>query len=336
MFKSARVKLTIFYLAVILVISLVLTVGTRLVTEATYHHSDVQNQGRIRLMIQDQVGLPLPNGGLNHIENGQESHFDRVLTEYTIYVNLAALVVGGLISYWYAGRTLRPIEEAHAAQARFASDASHELRTPLTAMQTENEVFLRQHTFSEKEARDQLKSNLEEIQRLENLATSLLALSNYEEGHPLKVETIKTGDIINEAVSSIERSNSAAAKRIVTKFQSTSLTGNMESLVQVLSIFLDNALKYSPKGSKVHLSGVKDGEYYKFMVQDKGPGIDAEDMPNIFNRLYRGDKARSKTVQGNGLGLSLAKEIAIANKAGLSVANVKGGGACFTLTLENK
>jgi signal transduction histidine kinase len=70
------------------------------------------------------------------------------------------------------------------------------------------------------------------------------------------------------------------------------------------------------------------------MVEDEGPGINVEDMPQIFDRLYRGDKNRSKTVPGHGLGLSLAKEIAKVNDAGLSVANLAEGGARFTLTVN--
>ena len=97
---------------------------------------------------------------------------------------------------------------------------------------------------------------------------------------------------------------------------------------------MDNAIKYSPADSSVKLIGLSDEHFYKFTVEDSGPGIDPEDMPYIFDRLYRGDKNRSKIVSGHGLGLSLAKEIAKANQTGLSVANIDGGGARFTLTVE--
>ena len=122
----------------------------------------------------------------NSVQHAQNELARQQLDREFIWINIGAFVLGGLFSYWFAGRTLHPIEEAHKAQARFASDASHELRTPLTNMKVENEVFLRQKQFSENEARELIGSNLEEVERLENLSTSLLDLTRYAQT-PLKL-----------------------------------------------------------------------------------------------------------------------------------------------------
>jgi two-component system sensor histidine kinase CiaH len=334
MFESARIKLTFFYLAVVVLLSLILTLGTRALAQRAFDDSTSAQQGGIRNMIRRDVGLPIPDGDFDSLRDQQDSEIAHNLNEYVLYINLIAIVAGGIGSYWYAGIALRPIEEAHEAQARFASDASHELRTPLTVMKTENEVFLRQRAFDEKDARDQISSNLEEIQHLEQLTANLLSLANYEKGERLELKTIKSVDVSKLAVEQLAKLHPNSAKRVTVDVVDSKIVGHAESLAQALTIFLDNAIKYSPGDKPIKLLGLTDDEYFKFMVEDSGPGIKLEDMPQIFDRLYRGDKNRSKTVPGNGLGLSLAKEIAKANEAGLSVSNIADGGARFTLTVK--
>jgi K+-sensing histidine kinase KdpD len=201
-------------------------------------------------------------------------------------------------------------------------------------MKTENEVFLRQHNFTENDAREQIHSNLEEIQYLEQLTANLLSLANYEKGERLDITKIKSGPVAKEAVEQATKLHQGAKNRITIDVADANLLGHQDSLAQALTIFLDNAIKYSPETKPVKLIGLVDDGIFKFMVEDEGPGIDPTDLSQIFDRLYRGDKNRSKTVPGHGLGLSLAKEIAKANESGLSVSNINGGGARFTLTVK--
>jgi signal transduction histidine kinase len=334
MFESARLKLTFFYLAAVVVLSLILTLGTRALAQRAFDDTDAMQQGGIRNLIRRDVGLPIPNTGFDSLHDQQDALIHHQLNEYVIYINVVAIILGGVGSYWFAGRTLRPIEEAHAAQARFASDASHELRTPLAVMKTENEVFVRQKQFSEDEARYQINSNLEEINHLEQLTSNLLSLANYEKGDRLELTAIKSGAVANTAVDQFNKLYPAAKARVTVDVSAAKIHGHKDSLAQALTIFMDNALKYSPSDKSIKLIGLVDDDTYKFMVEDHGPGIAVSDMPMIFDRLYRGDKNRSKTVPGHGLGLSLAKEIAKANEAGLTVSNISEGGARFTLTIQ--
>lgn len=334
MFKSARVKLTLFYLAAIVIISLFLTIGVRSLAQRAFDNSSADQQGGFQELIRREIGLPIPNRPYNSLREQEDAKVHHQLNEYVIEINILALVVGGIASYWYAGRALRPIEEAHEAQARFASDASHELRTPLTVMKTENEVFLRQPKISEKDARNQIESNLEEIQRLENLASNLLALANYEQGERLELGIIKASSVSKLATSQIKKLHKKDIKRLVVDIEDMKIYGHAESLAQVITIFVDNAIKYGPSDKPINIIGLNDGDAYRFMVEDSGPGVDPEDMPLIFERLFRGDKNRSRTVPGHGLGLALAMEIAKANGAGLSVSNRSPRGARFTLTVQ--
>jgi two-component system sensor histidine kinase CiaH len=332
MFTSARIKLTLFYLAILVAFCFVLTLSIRVLAEREYMHSNMIQRGEVRNII---LRLPGSNRWPNNFVDVQDEQAAEVrsqLNQDMVFINVVALIVGGVLSYWFAGRTLKPIEEAHMAQARFASDASHELRTPLTNLRLENEVFLRQKQFTEAEARDLIKSNLEEVQRLEGLSSNLLALTQY--GHtPLRLSAIPAKSIIQAATKVAGVTAEAKHVTLAEDITGATVRGHHDSLVQLLGILIDNAIKYGPEGGTVTVGGRRDEGYYLFWVQDQGPGIDEKDSPYIFDRLYRGDKARSSANGGYGLGLSLAKAIASANAAEVRVRNTENAGACFMVRL---
>ncbi len=333
MFKSARVQLTFFYLIAIVFVSSLTTFGIRIVAQNAFEHKNQDTRGEISQLIREQVGIPLFISPVQKIQQEQDADAQKQLLEWTIYFNILAIIIGVPISYWFAGRTLRPIEDAHKLQVKFASDASHELNTPLSVMRTENEVFLRQKSFTEAEARNQIVSNLEEVQRLELLTNNLLALSDTNQGGKIKLSSIKSTDVINHAISQFSKVYSES-NRIETSIDDHKIFGNLESLSQIIVIFLDNAVKYSPKKSKISLTGKQHKNIFIFSVSDHGPGVARMDMPLIFERLYRSDMSRSNKIPGHGLGLALAKEIANANQAGLSVSNNADGGATFNLIVN--
>ena len=334
MFKSARIQLTFFYLVAIIFVSFLTTFGTRIVAENAFENQNSNARGQISQIVRQQVGLPVLQSPLERVQQKQDNDAHDRLLVWTIYFNIIAIVVGVPISYWFAGRTLRPIEDAHKLQEKFASDASHELNTPLSVMKTENEVFLRQKNFKESEARSLIVSNLEEIQRLELLTNNLLTLSDFANTKNIKMSAIDTNKITNDAISLLAKIYPDQVNRVKLNVTDLKVFGNQESLSQVIFIFLDNAIKYSPKTNEINLVGRQDNDMYVFSVIDEGNGINEADMPKIFERLYRGDLNRSSKIPGHGLGLALAKEIANANQAGLSVSNNSKKGATFNLIVN--
>ena len=331
MFRSARLKLTLFYLAVLVVFSLVVSFSIRVLAEREYLRSNGVQRGEVRQLILGFSGQP-DDSPYFSVQRTQEDLVRQRLNEDMIAINIVALIVSGALSYWFAGRTLKPIEEAHEAQTRFATDASHELRTPLTNLKLENEVFLRQRHFGEDEARQLIESNLEEVQRLEGLSSNLLALTQYGTA-ALELGSVNMQDAAGAAVKQNHRA--AAAKHITVRceLQPALVRGHQDSLVQLVGILLDNAIKYGSAHSEVLIGGqLQDGQYLLW-VQDHGPGIADGDLPHIFDRLYRGDKARSSKVGGYGLGLSLAKAIVAANHGEIRVQNMPTGGACFMVRM---
>lgn len=340
LFRSARLKLTAFYFGIILVFLLLLTVGVRGFTNYEISRSDSAREGAVHQWFQ-QYDDQLPSTILfnppsdQFFSRTQERQSDKTkqnLMRDLVALDVFLLAFGATLSYWYAGRALKPIEEMLERQKRFTSDASHELRTPLSTIKIENEVFLRQKLFTDAEARELIESNLEEVDRLEKLANNLLALSNYENG-TADHEPVLIDSIVSEAIARTKKSKLARKVTFVNNIQSVKVDVNRDSVVQLIGLLLDNAVKYGGKG-EVEVSGAFVNDSYQLMVRDHGPGIAEEDLPRIFDRMYRGDKARSTKVSGHGIGLSLAKQIAAANDATLTASNDKDGGAVFTLTLS--
>ena len=246
-----------------------------------------------------------------------------------VLVNLMALISGGILSYLLAQYTLRPIEENMEAQAQFVSDASHELRTPLTALRTANEVALRDKKLKIADARAVIADNIEDITRLQSLADSMLGLlrddtAGFQEG-------VSLPDVVSEAMNMVV--NQAQAKNISVEDATgdTVLYGNARSLTQLLTILLDNAIKYSPEGSAVHVASEVQGHSLALTVQDEGVGMNEESVKNAFTRFYRAEESRSTA--GYGLGLSIAKKIAEAHHGKISIESVPGEGSKFTVTL---
>lgn len=342
MFHSARLKLTGFYLAILLCFSLMLTIGVRELAWHEYKNSSDAQRNAVRILERNAFGVPeefiVPSKPLNDFTNLQQDEDSLVsqhLNRDLAILNLGALVIGGLLSYWYAGRTLRPIFEAHDAQKRFAADASHELRTPLANMQLENEVFLRQKSFTENEARELIASNLEEVQRLESLAGNLLSLTQYENA-ALTLTAVPINGLIKDVLAHNARILKSKKVQIEQTLTEANVLGHQESLERLVAIVIDNAIKYGPENGKIFLKGSKTNGRYILRIQDEGPGIAASDLPHIFDRLYRGDKARTTKADGYGLGLALAKQIAIANQASITAGNTKPHGAVFTIDLAIK
>lgn len=332
-FHSARLKLTAFYLAILLFFSLTLTYGVRALAQSEFDQSDKVQRGEYHLLERYFLGAPVivspPPNKFETVQQEQAALVDQHLNRYLLLLNLGALIVGGALSYWYAGRTLRPIAAMHEAQRRFASDASHELRTPLANMQVENEVFLRQKSFSESEARELISSNLEEVQRLESLANNLLSLTQYEQA-ALQLLPTPIHKVVDEVLLHAARSIDARNVSVDKNVPAASVLGHHESLERLLAIIIDNAVKYGPEKGTIYITGQKANAHYMLSVRDEGPGISQADLPHIFERLYRGDKARSSKAGGYGLGLALAKSIADANHVEIQATNTDHG-AIFTL-----
>lgn len=328
MFHSAAVKLTLWYLAIIMAISLVFSLALYSVSSNDLGHN-INRQVRYF----NDLLAPDQSNAYGELRSHQLDQDLTHLRDNLALFNIIVLICGGIASYWLARRTLSPIEDALDAQTRFASDASHELRTPLTAIQTENEVALRNKTLTKNQAVNVIKSNLEEVAKLRTLSEGLLRLANGNGtiDNPVPV-ALKTA-----VAQAIERYGKAAASKkinLIDKSKPVNILGDQDSIVELISVFLDNAIKYSPAGSEINISANRRGKTAVVSITDKGQGIKQTDLPHIFDRFYRSDASRSKqSDSGYGLGLAIAKKITDAHSGHIEVESALGSGTTFTVFL---
>jgi signal transduction histidine kinase len=327
MFHSAALKLTLWYLAIIMAISLIFSASLYRVSSADLDRNVNRQIGYFNnLLAPDQLG------NYRDLRSAQLDEDLNHLRGNLVLFNLLVLAGGGAASYWLARRTLEPIEEALESQTRFASDASHELRTPLTAIMTENEVALRNRSLTKTGAVKVIKSNLEEASKLKSLAEGLLRLSNgdlVQTAGPLNIKPV-----VAEAVERYAKAAQQKKIRITDDVGELSIMGDKDSLIEMISVFIDNAIKYSPGGGSVKISATKRSNNIIIVISDNGSGIKQSDLPHIFDRFYRADSARARdSAGGYGLGLAIAKKIAEAHHGHIEVASTIGKGTAFSLFL---
>ena len=230
--------------------------------------------------------------------------------------------------------TLDRLEQAFNRIRQFSTDVSHELRTPLTILRGETELGLRCGVNAE-DFKEILHSNLDEINRMSIIIEYLLDLSRVEqEGLVLGKEDVELKELLDEIV--FQNLPRAVGKGINLDFRgepSIHVEGDRHRLRQVFANLLDNALKHSPCEGTIILHLKRDNDWAVFSVTDSGPGIPEEDVPHIFDRFYRVDKARNRSDGGIGLGLSLVNSYTAAHGGRVELKTAAGMGSTFTIYL---
>jgi two-component system sensor histidine kinase CiaH len=256
-----------------------------------------------------------------------------------IALNIVVLVTAGYSSYWLARRTLQPIEAAHEQQKRFTADVSHELRTPLTAIKMESEVALMNAKTSPKELRDTIQSNLEEVGKLERLINNLLRLTRLEADElQQRFEPVSSKAAINAAVEQVQKAADDRKITVTPKINDSIVSGDQESLIQLLVILLDNAIKYSPANSTVTVEAKQQKDQVLWQVKDNGAGIEKEALEHVFDRFYRANNSRTKQTTettGFGLGLSIAEMIANVHNGTITLTSRPNHGTTAAILLPS-
>ncbi len=225
-------------------------------------------------------------------------------------------------------------EQMEKLRRDFVANVSHELRTPLTIIRGYTEA-LRDGTVTDPGQCARFNQLIvSETERLERLISDLLDLSRLQaQQYKLEVEPIPLEEVVDSVVSMMR--GKAAEKRIALSWRCDEevppILGNGDRLVQLLVILLDNALKYTPELGNVAVDLTHTMQQVVLTITDTGAGIPSEDLPLIWERFYKVDKAHTRENHGTGLGLSIAKEIIERHGAGVTVSSDPGAGTTFVL-----
>jgi signal transduction histidine kinase len=294
------------------------------------------------------------SGGLVALQVGRTlSDQDRVLRQLLmglVLLSAASALLLGVASWWLAGRSLRPAQQAWERQQAFVANASHELRAPLTLMRANAEVALRRtHTAQATvpvgagssagievagEQSALLHDIVQEVDHMALLVDDLLLLSRLDAGRlQLEREPVQAAELLE----GVRRHVSALAEQrgvsVVVDGASGTILGDPARLRQVLLILLDNALRHTPDGGRVTLSAAPEAHGVRLQVADTGEGIAPEHLPHIFERFYRADSARGEESGGSGLGLSIAKALVEAHHGHIVLGSAPGNGTTATVLL---
>jgi two-component system OmpR family sensor kinase len=231
-------------------------------------------------------------------------------------------------------RMLARLQAAFEGQRRFASDVSHEIRSPLTALRGQIEVALRKER-PPAEYRRVLEESLEEVLRLSRLAENLLSLARADAG-VLEIQRVRLDlkEVVAEAVHRLgARATDKNVRLELAAPEPLFVVGDPDWLGRLIENLLDNALRHTPQMGRVRVALARGEGHAVITVEDSGEGIPADDLPHLFERFYRVDRARSRDKGGAGLGLAIARQIAVLHGGAIQVRSTVGQGSTFEVLL---
>ena len=224
------------------------------------------------------------------------------------------------------------LQTTENARRRFVSDASHELKTPLAAIRLLTDSILQTEDMDPATAREFVSDIGAEAERLSRITEDLLRLTRLDSGvlePPTVVEVLPVLEQVMRMMSLV-----AQEKGTELSYRSEgtcTVLASRDEIHQIIYNLTDNAVKYSPPGSTVQVSLLHRGDLVVLTVEDNGPGIPEEDLPRLFERFYRVDKARSRDAGGTGLGLAIVSDTVRKRGGTVEAGNRPEGGAVFTV-----
>ena len=227
------------------------------------------------------------------------------------------------------------LEAQQQQQERWVSDVAHELKTPLTALML---VSDRLETAVEGQDIVLVQRLQRELHRLQLMVEDPLELSRLENSLPQEsgsYTAISLEDLVDSAWSSIRPlAEERQVKLELDRSEPGSMMGDQRRLHRAVLNLLDNALRYSPKGSTVDVTVMPSGGWWLLSIRDHGPGLSESDLGNMFQRFYRGDPSRARSARsGSGLGLAIVQQIAVNHGGRVEARNHPNGGTCMELLL---
>jgi len=323
-FRTARLRLTLLYIAIITAIVVLLSASL-----FEFHSHDVDRIGRDRIVLvgpgESRIASDAPSLG---------EYLER-LGRSIIFADIITILAGGGLSSLLASRTLRPVKAAVEAEQRFFANAAHDLRTPLAVMRSEAEVALRAGRPGGADARRILASSLEEIDRMSAMVEQMLDLarsgSPHPHGAPGPLPVDLAGLAQNVAAKMSIRAEERGLSLTTDAPQAATVHGDPRALERAVFNILENAITYTPAGGSIRVRVAPHGGHVELIVADTGIGIMPDDLPHIAEPFFRGDRARGAHTGGTGLGLTIAQSAVKENRGTMRAESRPGSGTTVIL-----
>lgn len=259
-----------------------------------------------------------------------------------IFVFIIGILISLIITYYLAiyltKKALVPIETAWNNQAKFIQDASHELRTPISIISSKLERMLKHPNRTISDEVETIADAMSEIRRSKKMISDLLSLTKEEAITKLSIKEINIRNFIDDICEDYIDIADIQDKKFDINFnlKNETIFTDENKLRQLLLIFIDNAFKYTKEEDFISINlNQKDNIYTEISIIDSGVGIKQEDIPYIFDRFFRSENVRDKDIDGSGIGLSIAKMIALNLEAEISV-KCENNKTEFKIIIPNK
>lgn len=261
---------------------------------------------------------------------GEEMYIWNFLKSILSVIGFFGIIALIIISYFFTGKAIKPIKDTWKKQKEFVADASHELRTPLTVIRTNLEVMKEDEEGNIEDNMMWLDNAFTETQVMSGLIDQMLTLAKVDSNQTvIEYMEVSLSEVVENICDNMKLIAEGKNISLETYIESgIIIQADYDKIRRLFVILIDNAIKYTEEGF-IEVKLYSDKGKIIFSVEDSGIGISEEDLPRIFDRFYRSDKARNRKLGGTGLGLSIAKWIANEHKACICVESKYGKGSKF-------
>jgi two-component system, OmpR family, manganese sensing sensor histidine kinase len=280
-----------------------------------------QPTGQIAGFVRASQSLELINASIYRLDLGLGTG---------IAIALVCSSVGGV---WLTRQSMKPIEQSFERLRQFTADASHELRSPLMAIKSNVQVALKYPEGMRPGDLEKLTAIASATQQMTQLTEDLLFLARTDRLPQHQKESVDLAQLLGNLIQLYEPQAQAKQLHLSGQFEEgLYLLGDRTQLQRLFTNLIVNALQYTPAAGKVQIQAERNTKQIVVMVKDTGVGIDAQQLPKVFDRFWRADQSRSYWENGSGLGLAIAQAIAQNHGGQISVTSEVGQGSCFTVT----
>ncbi len=299
---------------------------------AISYAQDVLASGDTSGFLNDYRYLAYTTGTETHViflDYGREMSSFRRFLYTSVGVSLGGLLAVFLLLLLVSGRIVKPFAENYQKQKQFITDAGHELKTPLTIIDADTQVL-----EMDLGGNEWLSDIQAQTKRLAQLTNSLLLLARMEEQPQVEKIEFPLSDVVQETAETFEALAKTREKKLSIEVEPMlSMTGDEKAVRQLLSILLDNAIKYSDENGSISVLLKKHKNHIQISVYNTAQAIDRESLPHLFDRFYRTDASRNSRTGGYGLGLSIAYSIVAAHKGKIWAETADGKSLRITASL---